>query len=169
MLYKYSRAQPCRRQCHALKTAALTAGVQHPLKLRPCTTYLNPPVIITIATLSSLQWFPHWLEDRHGYTNAAKNLNELNVNVSVKLIPPITTHTHKKFRARFADFCLLTLPKGTTLIMADSGFKIRLIYKWHLVEMSFLMNMQPHTQRCDCRLKLHTHSAGMCNLTQEKI
>lgn len=87
--------------CTLCFTPALTAGIKHPLKVRHCTTSLNPPVIITIATPSSLLWFPHWQEDRHGYKNAAKNLNELNVNVSANLILPITTHirTHMHISA----------------------------------------------------------------------
>lgn len=67
ILYKYTCIQPN----NAIR-----------LQLLPCTTFLNPPVILTIATPSSLLWFRHWLVDCHGYTNAAKNLNELDVIVS---------------------------------------------------------------------------------------
>lgn len=82
-----------------------------PWKARHGTTFLALPVTITIATLSSLPRLSHWLEERHGYTDAAKNLNELNDTLpGLYLILPFTTshtqarmhahtHTHKRTHA----------------------------------------------------------------------
>lgn len=135
---------------------------QHPWKARHSTTFLALPVKVTIATPSSLPWLPHWLEERHGYTNAAKNLNELNDTLpGLNLILPFTTshakHAHmhtnarsdgmwrQKFTAGVANICVVLVPEGTTLIMASASLEIRLIYKWHLLKMSSLMNTHMHT------------------------
>lgn len=143
-----------------------TTDLQHPWKARHSTTFLALPVTVTIATLSSLPWLPHWLEQRHGYSNAAKNLNELhNTLPGLNLILPFNTshtstntqthahmHTNARsdgmwrqiFTASVADICTVLVPEGTTLIMAGTSLETRLIYKWHLLKMSSLMNTHMH-------------------------
>lgn len=59
------------------------------------------------------------------------------INAHMHANAPSDDMSWQKF---MANICVVPAPEGTTLIKAGTSFQIGLIYKWHLLKMSSLMN-----------------------------
>lgn len=142
---------------------SLKSKAQHHLPCCPChgnhnNHVLRPSVLSLTAEASQLhecrkesEW-AQWHSARAQLNTALHRVAHKHTNAWIK--NALSDGMWRKFTASVANICLVLLPEGTTLIMAGVSLEIRLIYKWHLLKMSSLMNTHTHIHVYPCRLWL---------------
>lgn len=135
-------------------TTSLKSKGQHHLPFCPChgnhNNHVLPPSALSLAAGASQlhecrkesEW-AQWHSARARVNTALHRIARKHTNAWIK--NALSDGTWRKFTASVAEACYL-LPEGTTLIMAGASLEIRLIYKWHLLKMSSLMNTHTHTR-----------------------